>query len=83
VRAAGGATANGDEKRAYVIQPNGKIEARRKVLWIIAINPTPRPGATVVVPAKIDQASVQDRIATIAVIAQTLASIAAAIAILR
>ena len=82
VRAAGGATADGDEKRAYIIQPNGKIEARRRVLWIFAVNPTPEAGATVVVPAKIER-PIADRAATLAVVAQTLASLAAVVALLR
>jgi hypothetical protein len=83
VRAAGGATATGDEKRAYVIQPNGKIEARERILWVFVKNPVPRPGATVVVPTLAPQASRADRATTLALVAQTLASIAAAVALLR
>ncbi len=83
VRAAGGASATGDEKRAYVIQPNGKIEARERVLWIFVRNPTPRPGATVVVPVREERASSSERAATVALIAQTLASVAAVAALLR
>lgn len=83
VRAAGGASATGDDKKAYVIQPNGKIEARERVLWLFVNNPTPRAGATVVVPAKEERASSSERIATVALIAQTIASIAAVAALLR
>jgi len=83
VRAAGGASATGDEKRAYVIQPNGKIEARERILWLFVRNPSPRPGATVVVPVKEQQASSSERAATVALIAQTLASVAAVAALLR
>jgi protein involved in polysaccharide export with SLBB domain len=84
VRAAGGASLRGDANRAYVIQPNGKIEARRKVLWVIALNPTPRPGATVVVPVKPDnEADLQRLASTIQIIAQTVASLATVWALLR
>lgn len=83
VRAAGGSTAEGDEKRAYVIQPNGKIEARERVLWVFVRNPEPRAGATVVVPARAERQSAPERAATVALIAQTLASVAAVAALLR
>jgi polysaccharide export outer membrane protein len=83
VRAAGGASATGDEKKAYVIQPNGKIEARERVLWIFVNNPTPRAGATVVVPVREERASSSERAAAVALIAQTIASIAAIAALLR
>ena len=83
VRAAGGASATGDAKKAYVIQPNGKIEARERVLWVFVNNPTPRPGATVVVPQREEHASSSERAAAVAMIAQTIASIAAIAALLR
>ena len=84
VRAAGGASLRGDTKRAYVIQPNGKIEARRKLLWVVSLNPTPRPGATVVVPVKPDnEADLQRFASTIQIIAQTVASLATVWALLR
>lgn len=83
VRAAGGATATGDEKRAYVIQPNGKIEARERLLWIFVRNPAPRPGATVVVPARSEDNRTNERVALVSVIAQTIASLATVYAILR
>ena len=83
VRAAGGASATGDEKKAYVIQPNGKIEARERVLWLFVNNPTPRAGATVVVPQREERASSSERAAAVALIAQTIASIAAIAALLR
>jgi len=83
VRAAGGASARGDEKRAYVIQPNGKIESRERLLWIFVRNPSLRAGATVVVPEKEADIPSSERVATVALIAQTLASIAAVAALLR
>ncbi len=83
LRAAGGATSKGDERRAYVIQPNGKIESTRRILWIISLVPEPRAGATVVVPPREETRTSGERAATIALIAQTLASLAAVAALLR
>lgn len=84
VRAAGGASLTGDAKRAYVIQPNGKIQARRTILWVVTLNPTPRPGATVVVPVKAaDDGDLQRLAATIQIVAQTVASLATVWALLR
>ena len=71
-------------KRAYVIQPNGKIQARRQILWVVTLNPTPRPGATVVVPVKgADDGDLQRLAATIQIVAQTVASLATVWALLR
>lgn len=83
VRAAGGATARGDEKRAYVIQPNGKIDARERIFWLFVRNPEPRAGSTVVVPQREERVPASERVATVALIAQTIASIAAIAALLR
>lgn len=83
VRAAGGASLTGDERRAYVIQPNGQIEARRRVLFFIPLQPRPRAGATVVVPVKSTENRLNERVAIVSVIAQTVASLATVYAILR
>ncbi len=83
VRAAGGRSANGDGKKAYVVQPNGKIESRRRVLWLFVNEPEPLAGATVVVPTKPEEAVRTERATTVALIAQTLASLAAVAALLR
>jgi len=83
VRAAGGASASGDTKKAYVVQPNGKIEANRRVLFVFLLRPEPRPGATVIVPIKEEADNRSERLATISIIAQTIASLAAVIAIVR
>jgi protein involved in polysaccharide export with SLBB domain len=45
VGAAGGYTAKADKKRAYVTQPDGSVEEKKR-------GPTPRPGARVYVPSK-------------------------------
>ncbi|HEY9225092.1 MAG TPA: SLBB domain-containing protein [Gemmatimonadaceae bacterium] len=52
IRSAGGATTKGDEDRAYVTQPNGKVETTRSRLVFFKAHPQPQPGATVVVPEK-------------------------------
>ncbi len=84
IRAAGGGSLNGNERRAYVIQPNGKIETRQRVLWVISLNPKPREGATVVVPVEEDNAQNVQRVAsTVQIIAQTLASLATLVVLLR
>ncbi|MEX2181712.1 MAG: SLBB domain-containing protein [Gemmatimonadaceae bacterium] len=83
VRAAGGSTALGDAKKAYVIQPNGKIEARRRFLLVFPLEPTPRAGATVVVPEREERVPATERVATVALIAQTLASLVAIAVLLR
>jgi len=83
IRAAGGASLVGDASRAFVIQPNGKIETRRRVGGIIPVTPTPRPGATVVVPAKSAESRTQERIATAQLLTQMVASIVTAYALLR
>ena len=45
---AGGYTEKSDKKRVKVIQPNGKVKQSRKMWW----DPSPEPGALVVVPLK-------------------------------
>jgi polysaccharide export outer membrane protein len=50
IRAAGGGTAKSDVGRAYVRQPNGKVESRNRHFLIYHSTPQPEPGSTVVVP---------------------------------
>jgi len=52
VRAAGGPTAKGDGGRAYVMQPNGKVETARRRFFLWKSEPKPQPGSTVFVPIK-------------------------------
>lgn len=83
IAAAGGTTERARVRRAYVIQPNGKIESRRQLLWLFNLDPEPRPGATVVVPAKGEQVQSGNALATLSVVTQMLASLAAIVALSR
>ena len=83
LNAAGGAAVLGDARRAYVIQPNGKVETRRRILWIFPNDPNPRVGATVVVPVKPVDLGRGDRQATMAIVAQMLASLVAVVVLVR
>ena len=83
INAAGGTTERARTRRSYVIQPNGKIESRRRVLWIIVLDPTPRPGATVVVPERGEIAPGSITFNNLAIVTQLLASVAAIVALSR
>ena len=83
IKAGGGATDAANGRRAYVIQPNGKIESRTRLFWLITLDPTPRPGATVVVPAKGERTGSSSVLQTLSLVAQTMATLVAAIAITR
>jgi protein involved in polysaccharide export with SLBB domain len=83
IAAAGGGSPMSQPRRAYVIQPNGKIESRSHLFWFVRLDPTPKPGATVVVPSRGERSGGGNLIQTFAVLAQSLAAITAAIAISR
>jgi hypothetical protein len=50
IRSAGGETSKGDRGRAYVTQPNGKVDATQREFLFWHHRPHPQPGSTVVVP---------------------------------
>lgn len=83
LNAAGGATPRGEASRAYVVQPNGKIESRRKILWVFTNDPTPRAGATVVVPAQGEPRPGSSRLETLTVFTQALTAIATVVLLSR
>jgi protein involved in polysaccharide export with SLBB domain len=85
VRAAGGPSRTGDASRAYVIQPNGKLESIQRRRFLPDGVPEPRPGARVVVPEKDpnQRRDISQTIALFAQVAGTLAAVVAAIAAAR
>lgn len=76
LNAAGGTTERARTRESYVIQPSGKIETRRHLLWMIPLDPTPQPGAIVVVPERASGTGTVDMAQTVAIIAQVIASLA-------
>jgi polysaccharide biosynthesis/export protein len=52
IRSAGGGTIKADEGRAYVLQPNGKVETKRRRGLVYHSNPKPEAGSVVQVPQK-------------------------------
>jgi protein involved in polysaccharide export with SLBB domain len=83
IRSAGGPTTKGDSKRAYVMQPNGRVETRRHhVFGLITTNPDPQPGSTVTVPDK-DTSLKFDWIQATASFTSILGSLVAITALLR
>lgn len=80
VAAAGGPTHMADKGRAYVVQPGGKLESVRKRFLLPDGNPTPAPGAVVVVPAR-DPNARKDWAGLLGSIAQILASTVAIVVV--
>lgn len=83
IRAAGGASLAGAANRAYVRQPNGKVEAVIKRPLAPDSRPEPRPGSTVFVPTKDPLDSPLAVVQSIGSIAQVMASVIALIVALR
>ncbi|MEO7996065.1 MAG: SLBB domain-containing protein [Gemmatimonadaceae bacterium] len=83
VGAAGGPSAKGNARRAYVVQPNGKVESRHHILGFITIDPTPRAGATVVVPAEDPNRPRGNVAGAVGLVAQLLVSVAAILAVAK
>jgi len=83
LRAAGGVSTSGDVSRSYVIQPNGKIEARRS-FFFFSIDPTPRPGATVIIPVRdTTNSSAAALLGTISTISSVVAGLLTAYALIK
>lgn len=80
IRAAGGPSRKADVKRAYVTQPNGKVESIDRRFLVPDAVPEPRPGSVVYVPEK-DPTDRRDYLATAGAVAQILASLVAVVAI--
>lgn len=83
VDAAGGTTERAQGRRAYVIQPNGKIQSQRRFLGIVVASPTPRPGAVVVVPERSSMPQQGNLLANVTIVTQLLATLSAIVALSR
>lgn len=83
IRAAGGKSVLADAGRAYVTQPNGKIESRRRVLWAFRVDPVPRGGATVYVPVRDTTSNSAATLQTFSIVTQLAATILTALAVLK
>jgi polysaccharide export outer membrane protein len=76
INQAGGGALHADLDRAYVTQPDGKVEAIRHPFLLPAIVPEPRAGAIVSVPLKdFRQQPVDQTIAYLGIALQALASL--------
>jgi polysaccharide export outer membrane protein len=76
IRAAGGPTTKADVKRAYVTQPNGKLEARQPHFLLPDGVPKPQPGSTVYVPVLDPADKGLDALTSLATLAQIMAGLA-------
>ena len=83
VRGAGRASRVADAGSAYVIQPNGTIESRHRVLGVFRSDPTPRAGATIIVPVKDTTGAKGSAVQTFSIITQVVATILTAIAVAK
>jgi polysaccharide export outer membrane protein len=75
IRAAGGPSLAADVKRAYVTQPNGKVEARERRFLLPDGTPQPKPGSTVFVPQRDPSSHQTDIISAATAIAQIVATL--------
>jgi polysaccharide export outer membrane protein len=83
IRAAGGPTVRADVKRAYVTQPNGKLEARQSHFLLPDAIPKPQPGSMVVVPNRDPLDKPVDFLTSIGTITQVLAGLVAVLIAVR
>jgi protein involved in polysaccharide export with SLBB domain len=81
VGAAGGYTDKGDSKKAYTVQPDGKVQSVHRKFLIPDKVPDPRPGARVIVPVKAPKPPGNSLalIATLATLVASLATVAIAL----
>jgi protein involved in polysaccharide export with SLBB domain len=83
VNAAGGYTQLGDNKRAYVTQPDGKREAVKRRAVLADDVPKPKSGAVVFVPARRIQEQPSNLPGILSVAAQVLSAIVTIIVVTR
>lgn len=83
LRAAGGPSAKADVSRAYVTQPNGKVEAVQRRPLAPDVQPRPRAGGTVFVPQRDPTFAGPNYLAAISSAVQVLSGLIAAVAVAR
>jgi protein involved in polysaccharide export with SLBB domain len=83
VDAAGGYTQLGDNRRAYVTQPDGKREAVKRRAVLADGVPKPRSGAVVFVPARRIQEQPSNLAGILSVAAQVLAALVTIVVVTR
>ncbi|MEO8089510.1 MAG: SLBB domain-containing protein, partial [Gemmatimonadales bacterium] len=83
VRAAGGYTQLGDDKRAYVTQPDGKRESVKRRVILADNVPRPQSGAVVFVPARRIQEQPSNIAGIISVAAQVLSALVTIVVVTR
>jgi polysaccharide export outer membrane protein len=83
IRAAGGPSLKADLGRAYVTQPNGKVETRQAHFLLPDGVPTPKPGSTVFVPEHDASYRPPDLLTNIGAIAQIGATLLTLVIALR
>jgi polysaccharide export outer membrane protein len=84
IRAAGGPNRRlADAGGAYVVQPNGKIESRHRVALVFRSDPTPRAGATVIVPVKDTTSNTVQTLQTISIVTGIVATVLTALAVIK
>lgn len=83
IRAAGGPSRTADVSRAYVTQPNGKVEARESNFMLPDGLPKPRAGSTVFVPERDPADRPLDFLTSAGSVAQILATLVTLVIALR
>ena len=83
IRAAGGPTVHADVGRAYVAQPNGKVEAKESRFLLPDATPKPEPGSTVIVPNRDPLDKGLDWISSLGTISQVFAGLATLVIAIR
>jgi protein involved in polysaccharide export with SLBB domain len=85
IRAAGGGDRRADLGRAYVVQPNGRLQSVVRRRFLPDGLPEPRPGAKIVVPERspTDNTNIAQTLSLLAQVGGPLAAVVAAIITLR
>ena len=65
-----------------MIQPNGKIESRHRVALLFRSDPTPRAGATIIVPVR-DTTTVTATLQNFSIVMGIIATLITALAVIK